>query len=50
MFGGSVVFPVAMSIIGPEIRLQPNLHRLVEEARTSAGRTGAKLRKYADRA
>jgi DNA-binding IclR family transcriptional regulator len=40
------LFPVAISIIGPEIRLQPNLRTLIEEARLSAGRVAVKLRDY----
>jgi DNA-binding IclR family transcriptional regulator len=43
------LFPVAMSVLGPEQRLQPNLRMLVEEARRSAEQVAAKLRKYAAR-
>ncbi len=43
------LFPVAMSVIGPEIRLEPNLKNLIEEARLSATRISAKLREYAAR-
>ena len=42
-------FPVALSIIGPEIRLQPNLQVLVKEAKLSAERISAKLRDAAAR-